>query len=272
MLHLVRKLRVASLFVLLILIPVSAEEWEVFTGTLIEFGQNGVSQKKVNFKSGAKTDAPDEFFNKPQIKYTDNLGESLQAIDPEVVNLAGKLMLEGYRDFTLETSIFGGKSLVATKGKQQTRLGLSREFSVIDVSTKVDQNGDGVFDRSEKPSEEVRKQVEKGIRMVKSHHDSGRKERQKERQNSANEHGGFAYGKNLSSSNGDTETGHKTPSHSNRYGYGDSGKPERRTDGDGKKAQSDKGSIAKQRGPVSKPSVTSDPGSKPDLKIAENPK
>ena len=144
-------------------------------------------------------------------------------------------MLEGYRDFTLETSIFGGKSLVATKGKQQTRLGLSREFSVIDVSTKVDQNGDGVFDRSEKPSEEVREQVEKGIKMVKSHHDSGRKERQKERQNSANEHGGFAYSKNLSGSNDDTETGHKTPSHSNRYGYGGSGKPERRTDGDGKK-------------------------------------
>ena len=70
MLHLVRKLRAASLVVPLILIPVSAEEWEVFTGTLSEFGQNRVSQKKVNFKSGAKTDAPYEFFNKPQIKYT----------------------------------------------------------------------------------------------------------------------------------------------------------------------------------------------------------
>ena len=73
-------------------------------------------------------------------------------------------MLEGYRDFTLETSIFGGNSLVATKGKQQTRLGLSREFSVIDVSTRVDQNGDGVFDCSEKPSEEVREQMEKALK------------------------------------------------------------------------------------------------------------
>ena len=98
MFYLVRKLRAVSLVVPLILTPVSAEEWEVFTGTVIKFGQNGISKKKVSFKSGAEVDEPDEFFKKPQIKYLDNLGESLKVIDPEVVNLAGKLMLEGYRD------------------------------------------------------------------------------------------------------------------------------------------------------------------------------
>ena len=157
---------------------------------------------------------------------------------------------------------------MATKGKQQIRLGLSREFSVIYVSTRVDQNGDGVFNSSEKPSEEMRKQVEKNIRMVKSHHDSGREERQ----NSADEDGGFARGRNLSASNGDTETGYKTPIHSKSDGYGDSGKPGRRTDGEGIKAQSDKGSIAKQRGPNSKPLVTPGPESKPDRKTGEKSK
>ena len=49
MLHLVRKLRVASLIVPLILTPVSAEEWEVFTGTLIEFGQNGAFTEESQF-------------------------------------------------------------------------------------------------------------------------------------------------------------------------------------------------------------------------------
>ena len=54
-------------------------------------------------------------------------------------------MLEGYSDFILKSSVFGGKSLLAIKGRQQTKLGLSSDYSVIRAETRLDKNNDGKF-------------------------------------------------------------------------------------------------------------------------------
>ncbi len=137
----------------LILTAASAGEWEVFTGTLTEYEKYDATQNTVEFKNGIEVSGRDELFEKPVIKNKISFGGTSKHVDPEIVDLASELMLEGYSDFILKSSVFGGKSLLAIKGRQQTKLGLSSDYSVIRAETRLDKNNDGKFERSEIISE-----------------------------------------------------------------------------------------------------------------------
>ena len=89
-----------------------------------------------------------------------------------MVDLARELMLEGHTDFVLISSIFGGKSLLAMKGQQQTKLDLSSDYSVIRADTRVDKNGDGNFERLERLSEDDQEHINKRIRKVKERYEA----------------------------------------------------------------------------------------------------
>ena len=85
-------------------------------------------------------------------------------------------MLEGYRDFTVKTSLFGRKSLVILKDNVQTKLGLSKNFSPTTVDTRVDEDGDGIFTRQERVAPDLQDKVDRVMGQIKRRHKQGREE------------------------------------------------------------------------------------------------
>ena len=170
---------VAPFFLSLIFTTASADEWEIFTGTLIEYDQNVATRNTVEFKNGIELDGRDRVFEKPDIQNKISFGDVSKYTDPAVVDLARELMLEGHTDFVLISSIFGGKSLLAMKGQQQTKLDLSSDYSVIRADTRVDKNGDGNFERLERLSEDDQEHINKRIRKVKERYEAKREELKK---------------------------------------------------------------------------------------------
>lgn len=222
---LVIKLIVGPLFCSLILTAASAGEWEVFTGTLTEYEKYDATQNTVEFKNGIEVSGRDELFEKPVIKNKISFGGTSKHVDPEIVDLASELMLEGYSDFILKSSVFGGKSLLAIKGRQQTKLGLSSDYSVIRAETRLDKNNDGKFERSEIISEYAQESLNKSIEKVKERYDAKReklKEKRLPNQSNGEEIAGNK-GQDGSNSNAERNTGTE-----NKRGQGAKAKPDRK--------------------------------------------
>ena len=79
---------------------------------------------------------------------------------PELVDLATELKQEGYANFSVKTSFFGGKALIGNKGSERITINLSRDFSIKNIDVRIDQNGDGKFSIAEKFTKEDKQKVE----------------------------------------------------------------------------------------------------------------
>jgi hypothetical protein len=202
---LVIKLIAGTFFCPLILTAASAGEWEVFTGTLNEYEKYNATQNMVEFKNGIEVSGRDELFEKPVIKNRISFGGTSKHVDPEIVDLASELMLEGYSDFILTSSVLGGKSLLAIKGLQQTKLGLSSDYSVIRADTRLDKNGDGKFERSEIISEHAQENLNKSIGKVKERYDAKREKLKEKRLPNQSNGEEFAGNKGHDGSNSNAE-------------------------------------------------------------------
>lgn len=161
--------------------PAGAQEWEVFTETLIDFDQNGRVKTKTGFVNGSAVKDSTQYTEKPKIRHSNMFKDKKQIADPEITALATELMLEGYRDFTVKTSFFGRKSLVMLKDNAQTKLGLSKDFFLTTVDTRVDEDGEGIFTRQERVALDAQDKVDRVMRQIKRRHDQGREERNAKR-------------------------------------------------------------------------------------------
>ena len=56
----------------------SAGEWEIFTGTLIEYDQSVATRNTVEFKNGIELDGRDRVFEKPDIQNKISFGGRFQ--------------------------------------------------------------------------------------------------------------------------------------------------------------------------------------------------
>ena len=222
---LVIKFIVWNLFCPLILTAASAGEWEVFTGALNEYEKYDTTQNTVEFKNGIEVKVRDEIFEKPAIKNKISFGGNSKPVDPEIVDLASELMLEGYNDFILTSSVFSGKSLLAIKGRQQTKLGLSSDYSVIRADTRLDKNGVGKFERSEIISEHAQESLNKSIGKVKERYDAKREKMKEKRLPNLSNGEEIAGDKGYDGSNSTAERNTGTE---NKMGQGAIAKPDRK--------------------------------------------
>ena len=85
---------------------------------------------------------------------------------PELVDLATELKQEGYANFSVKTSFFGGKALIGNKGSERITINLSRDFSIKNIDVRIDQNGDGKFSTAEKVTKEDKQKVEPPLGKV----------------------------------------------------------------------------------------------------------
>ena len=222
---LVIKLIVGSLFCPLILTAASAGEWEVFTGTLNEYEKYDTTQNTIEFKNGIEVKGWDELFEKPAVKNKISFGGTSKSVDSEIVELASELMLEGYNDFILTSSVFGGKSLLAIKGRQQTKLGLSSDYSVIRADTRLDIHGDSKFERSEIISEHAQESLNKSIEKVKERYDAKREKLKEKRLPNLSNGEKIAGDKGHDDSN---STAERNTGIENKMGLGAIAKPDRK--------------------------------------------
>ena len=59
----------------------------------------------------------------------------------------------------------------------QTNLGLSKNFFLKILDTRVDEDGDGIFTRQERVAPDVEDKVDRVMRQIKRRHNQGREER-----------------------------------------------------------------------------------------------
>jgi hypothetical protein len=67
------------------------------------------------------------------------------------------------------------------KNNVQTNLGLSKNFSLTIVDTRVDEDCDGIFTRQERVAPDVQDKVDRVMRQIKRRHNQGCEERDVER-------------------------------------------------------------------------------------------